>query len=67
MPYRFTARIATQAGPLKSGKAARGAGDVQPSSRSAIPGRSALFGKTKKFSSGTLSRRDSRTHREHAL
>ena len=44
MPYRFTARSASQAGPLKSGKAARGVGDVQPSSRSAIPGRSALGG-----------------------
>ena len=44
MPYSFTARSASQAGPLKSCKAARAVGDVQPSSRSAIPGRSALGG-----------------------
>ena len=52
MSYRFTARSASQAGPLKSGKAARGAGGVQPSSRSAIPGRSALGGRA-----GTLGAR----------
>ena len=55
MPYRFTARSASQTGPLKSGKAARGARDA-PTSRSAIPERSALGGP------GRNPRRHRRTH-----
>ena len=42
MPYIFPAWSASQAGPLKSGKAVRGAREVHPTLDSAIPGRSAL-------------------------
>ena len=44
VPYSFTARSASQTGPLKSGKAVRWVRDVPHTSLSAIPERSPLGG-----------------------